>query len=310
LAPAGSLVMVPAQTGLPSLGRLGTLTWVNVPLSPPENATAIVRMTDVDGEGGSDDDAVLHDTARITPTNARPRTAGRYSALAARENLREAAWLRRGAARNRGGRAVASVHVSPRSRDILGRYAMAIAAVLLTLAIKLLLFGFGSEHPFVLFPAAVALAAWYGGLGPGVLATLLVTVASAYLLLPPVGSGAEPTDFVAMGGLVVESAVVVALTVGLRSARSRAEAERAASVVAHRETAFALAVRDEMLTLWTQELRGPLADLEAQARAALDDIEHEGYSGAAGPKIRKLVDEASLVGRATAGWDVPEEPNR
>jgi K+-sensing histidine kinase KdpD len=192
--------------------------------------------------------------------------------------------------------------VSPRSQDGLGRYAIAIAAVLLTLAIKLLLLGVGSEHPFVLFPAAVALAAWYGGLGPGVLATLLVAIASAFLLLPPVGSGAESTDFVALGGLVVESVVVVALTVGLRSALIRADAAHAASAAAHREAAFAVAVRDEMLALWTNELQGPMAGLESQARAALDDLEREGYSGAAGPKIRKLVDEASLVGRATVGW--------
>jgi K+-sensing histidine kinase KdpD len=192
--------------------------------------------------------------------------------------------------------------VSSHDGNGLTRYATAIVVVLLTLAIKLVFFGLGSEHPFVLLPAAVAVAAWYGGLGPGVLATILVTAASALFLLPPVGSGAEPADLVAMGGLLVESAVVVGLTVGLRSARTRAEAARAASVVAHREAAFALAVRNEMLALWTNELRGPMAGLESQARAALDDLEREGYSGAAGPKIRKLVDEAALVGRATVGW--------
>jgi signal transduction histidine kinase len=188
------------------------------------------------------------------------------------------------------------------SRGGLGRYAIAIAVVLLTMALKLVLVGLGSEHPFVLLPAAVAVAAWYGGLGPGVLATLLVAGAGVFFVLPPVGNGAEPADLVAMGGLLVESGVVVALTVGLRSALIRADAARAASAAAHREAAFAVAVRDEMLALWTNELRGPMAGLEAQARAALDDLEREGYSGAAGAKIRKLVDEASLVGRATVGW--------
>jgi K+-sensing histidine kinase KdpD len=194
-----------------------------------------------------------------------------------------------------------------RSRDGLRRYAIAIGAVLLTMAFKLLLLGLGSEHPFVLLPAAVALAAWYGGLGPGILSTILVAVASVYFFLPPVGTGAEPADLVGIGGLLVEGALVVGLTVGLRSALIRAKAASAASAAAHRETTFALAVRDEMLALWTQQLRGPMADLEAQARAALDDFEHEGYAGAAGPKLRKLVDEAALVGRATAGWDQHDE---
>jgi len=192
--------------------------------------------------------------------------------------------------------------VSPRFRDGFGRYAIAIVVVVLTLGIKLLFFGLGSDHPFVLLPAAVAVAAWYGGLGPGVLATLLVVIASVFFLLPPVGGGAEPADLVAMGGLVLESAVVVALSVGLRAARIRAETARAASAVAHREAAFALAVRDEMLSVWASEVRAPVADVESQARAALEDFVREGYTGAAGAKVRKLADEASVIGRVSRRW--------
>lgn len=176
-------------------------------------------------------------------------------------------------------------------------------AVLVTFVIKLIFIGLGSEHPFVLLPAAVVIAAWYGGLGPGILATVLSAVASVYFFLPPVGTGAEPADLVGVGGLLAEGSLVVLLTVGLRSALVRAEAANEASAAAHRETAFALAVRDEMLSLWTQQLRGPMADLESQAREALADLEREQYAGAAEPKLRKLVEEAALVGRATAGWD-------
>jgi hypothetical protein len=72
--------------------------------------------------------------------------------------------------------------------------------------------------------------------------------------------------------------------------------------------------RDEMLALWTNKLRGPMADLESQARAALDDLGREGYAGAAAPKLQHLVDDASLVARVTAGWDkdgrTPEEHSR
>ena len=186
---------------------------------------------------------------------------------------------------------------------VVRRWVIAVAAVAITIAVKLLLNGLGADHPFVLLPAAVAIAAWYGGTGPGALATLLVAAASLYFLAPPVGPGIETSDIVAIGGLVAEGTLVVALTVGLRSARLRAETASAASAAAHRETAFALAVRDEMLALWTQQLRGPMADLESQARAALDDLEAEGYAGAAEPKLRKLVDEAALVGRVTAGWE-------
>ncbi|HEY8758673.1 MAG TPA: DUF4118 domain-containing protein [Candidatus Limnocylindria bacterium] len=198
--------------------------------------------------------------------------------------------------------------MNPRFRDGLRRYAIAVVVVLLTVAIKLLFFGLGSEHPFVLLPAAVAVAAWYGGLGPGVLATGLVVIESVFFLLPPVGSGAEAADLVAMGGLVVESAVVVALTVGLRAARIRADSARAASAAAHREAAFALAVRDEMLTVWARDVRAPVADVELQARAALEDLVREGYAGAAGPRIRKLMDEAQVIGRVSRRWGQERDP--
>ncbi|HLZ48583.1 MAG TPA: DUF4118 domain-containing protein [Candidatus Limnocylindria bacterium] len=183
------------------------------------------------------------------------------------------------------------------------RYAIAVIAVLVTMGVKVALSGVSAEHPFVLLAAPVALAAWYGGLGPGVLSTVLAVIGSLYFFLPPVGTGTEPADLVGVGGLIFEGALVVALTVGLRSARSRAESASAAAVAAHRETTFALAVRDEMLILWTRHLRGPMADLEAQARAALSDLETDGYHGAAVAKIEKLVEDAALVGRASAGWD-------
>jgi signal transduction histidine kinase len=43
----------------------------------------------------------------------------------------------------------------------------------------------GDEAPFLLFIAALALASWYGGLGPGILATLLGAIAVAVLFLSP-----------------------------------------------------------------------------------------------------------------------------
>ena len=173
--------------------------------------------------------------------------------------------------------------------------------------------GLNSEHPFVLFPGAVAVAAWYGGRGPGALAALLTSFVSLYGVLPlPLGSAreaAQPADLVGLLALVAEGALVVVLIAGLRSARARAEVASAASAAAHREAEFALAVRDEMLLLWTMQLRGPMADLEALARSALSDLEREGGSDAATEKLRTLVADAALVGRATAGWDKAGRPS-
>lgn len=192
---------------------------------------------------------------------------------------------------------------APSWRDAARRYAIATAIVLVTVVIKVLLFG--ADHPFVLLPGAVAIAAWYGGRGPGILASFLVTAATVYLLLLAPGATVESADFLAVSALLGESVLVALLTAGLRAALRRAQLASAESAAAHREAAFALAVRDELLVLWTQKLRGPMADIESQARAALADLERDD-SGAAKEKLRALVDEAAMVGRVTTGWN--EEP--
>jgi K+-sensing histidine kinase KdpD len=177
---------------------------------------------------------------------------------------------------------------------------IAIGVVLLTVAVKLLLTGLGEEHPFVLLTAAVALAAWYGGRGPGLVATVLVSAATGLLFLPN-GDQFSSADLIGLAALLAEGVLVVALTVALRSARDRAEA-------AQREASFALAVRDEMLTLWTRQLRGPMADLEAEARSALSDLQERGGVGEAERKLRKLIEDAARVSRATERWDRSEDP--
>ncbi|WP_421654814.1 PAS domain S-box protein [Leptothermofonsia sp. ETS-13] len=65
------------------------------------------------------------------------------------------------------------------------RYGVAVLAVLLGLGLMLLLDPWISMKgsPFVVFFAAVMISAWYGGLGPGILATLLSTLAAKYFFI-------------------------------------------------------------------------------------------------------------------------------
>lgn len=56
------------------------------------------------------------------------------------------------------------------------RYGFAVAAVALTLVLRWLLAPLiGEASPHVLVLTAVAISAWYGGSGPGVVVTLLAT---------------------------------------------------------------------------------------------------------------------------------------
>jgi hypothetical protein len=58
---------------------------------------------------------------------------------------------------------------------LLLRYGGAVASVAVALGVKLLLDPFIGQHSFLLLAGAVMVSAWFGGLGPGLLATALAT---------------------------------------------------------------------------------------------------------------------------------------
>ena len=115
------------------------------------------------------------------------------------------------------------------------RYGVAVTLTLLAWGVSLML---GSElgAPSLPFAAAVALATWFGGSGPGLLTSVLSIIAIDFSFLPPVGA-IELTHSEDLIDIVVF--LVVALTIGgttaaLRRARnhlavSHADAERLAA---------------------------------------------------------------------------------
>jgi len=82
----------------------------------------------------------------------------------------------------------------PAWRVAIWRYGMAAASVGLTVALALLARQGpeGQADVFLLSIVAVTVSAWYGGVGPGLLATTLTILTTDYLL-PAVRSGAVPT---------------------------------------------------------------------------------------------------------------------
>jgi hypothetical protein len=75
------------------------------------------------------------------------------------------------------------------TRPVLLRYGVAVLAVGVALVLQLLLVPwFGGDpdaSPFIAFFAAVIVAAWFGGLGPGLVATALSALTSTYFFLSP-----------------------------------------------------------------------------------------------------------------------------
>jgi PAS domain S-box-containing protein len=106
------------------------------------------------------------------------------------------------------------------------RYGVAILVVGVALGIKLLLDPLiPQDVPFLLIFGAVMVSAWYGGLGPGLLTTVLAGLSTGYFFLLP--QNPFGLEIVPLLLFFLEGTLVCLLTEGLRSARSRAEASKA-----------------------------------------------------------------------------------
>ena len=200
-----------------------------------------------------------------------------------------------------------STEISPLVSGI-RRYGIAIGAVLVTVGIKLVVDGLGPDHPFLLLTAAVIIASWYGGRGPGILATALALASGVFFLV--IGSIPVESDLVGLGALATQAVIVVWITVGMREARQHAQEAIVAVESARKELRFAVAVRDEVLRLWSRKVKGPLVGLESIARRVLDALQREGYRGEAIGPLQELVAEAGLLRRVTAGWTEGGPPPR
>ena len=109
--------------------------------------------------------------------------------------------------------------------DIALRYGVAALAVGVALLVKLLLDPLTvQDTPFLLVFGAIIVSAWYGGLGPGLLATGLSALATDYFYLYPVGSFTVfSLEGVDVAAFLLEGVLVSVLTSSLRSARNRAQ---------------------------------------------------------------------------------------
>jgi signal transduction histidine kinase len=118
-----------------------------------------------------------------------------------------------------------------RYTQILLRYLVAVAAVGLTIPIKMALqpwleAGTEREAPFILSLAAVMVAGWYGGLGPALFATVLAAISGNFFFMRPTGdfkfsSTPQLLRFILF---LIEGAFISILCQTLKGAQRRAEA--------------------------------------------------------------------------------------
>ena len=183
----------------------------------------------------------------------------------------------------------------------LAQYLVALGAVAIALALKYPFANLGADHPFLLLPAAVIVSTWYGGRGPGLLATVTSAVAADVLFLLPYGIGAAPGELFALAALVGEGVLIVQITVLLRAARERAKAETNAAEQARREAAVALHMREELIDVWTRKVRGPLSELALSARTAREAVTDLDQARAV-VAIDQLASDIGLLGRTAEHW--------
>lgn len=112
------------------------------------------------------------------------------------------------------------------------RYGVAVLATATILILRFLLDPvLGSDAPLLAFTVAVMVAAWYGGLGPGLLATGLSVVAGTYFFIVPAFSLAvqRVQDLVTTGLFVLSSVVITLLNERLQRARKQSAASDSAA---------------------------------------------------------------------------------
>src|SRR6185503_17280424 len=170
-----------------------------------------------------------------------------------------------------------------------------------TLTLKSVVPLLGEAHPFVLLPIAIIVPAWYAGIGPGVTATLLCVVGADYLFLPPAEFGVD-TDVVGLLALLGEGLVISWITAALHDARRSTHVLAVAADRARREAALGFHLREEMLSVWSTKLIGPLGDFTTAVEAAR--IAHrDGDQRQTALALEQLHSSAQLMRRTVEHWD-------
>lgn len=185
------------------------------------------------------------------------------------------------------------------------RYGMAVAAPMLALVLDLGLARVSMPEPlFMTFLLAVLFCAWWGGWGPGAVATVLSAAAAETFLITPF----EPLDTPALVRLVTFVTIGVlatSLVASLQRARVRAEHSERNLARANRELDERVSERTRLLQASVAELeafghdvahtlRAPLRAIEGMVGIVLDDHAQRLPDGARA-QLRRISESAHTM---------------
>src|SRR5262245_45950026 len=155
------------------------------------------------------------------------------------------------------------------------QYFVAIVATAVVFTARFLLNSdLGDVAPLLMFTLSVMVAAWYGGLGPGLLATALGALLGDYFFIEPfysfrIYSGAERIEEVIFLGIGIAISILSQARLSLLARRqqllaSERDARRTAEDV-RRVAEDANRLKDEFLSTVSHELRTPLTAINGWA---------------------------------------------
>jgi signal transduction histidine kinase/CheY-like chemotaxis protein len=187
-----------------------------------------------------------------------------------------------------------------------GRYVVAAVATAAALAIRLAAEPLiGSASPFLFFTPAVMVAAWFGGIGPAIFATVAGAAFGDYFFLRTLGETTlEQSDRIAMFGLV--SALIITLTTVVKTHRRRLNDALWREQKARAQAEAATQAKDDFLSVVSHELQTPVSVIVGWASAirkrqlrgealtvALDAIERNAHVQSR--LVQDILDRARIV---------------
>lgn len=164
------------------------------------------------------------------------------------------------------------------ARTVWARYALAAASILLSWLVREALNpAAGTQHlPFVFFYPAIAISAWYGGLGPGMAGTVLSAAIAHWRYLGAAHFlGGDTVDFVALAGYLVSCGFIIGAIEKMHRTQRRLFAE-----INERKTAeSALAEETDLLATTLRSIGDAVIATDALGRISFINPEAERLTG-------------------------------